>query len=93
MKLLYYPIILILMFGKLAWAGDYTQVIGLVKSINSKSIANVYIYSTVCHGDKQVEVTNPSLLQERLAEKVKLVMQINRSCTKVIIGQNIRGPQ
>ncbi len=86
-------VIFLFMLSITAKAGNYTQVIGLVESIKSKNIANVYIYSRVCNGNREVEVENPSLLRQGFVKKVKLVMQINQSCTRVIIGPNIRGPQ
>jgi len=73
-------------------AFGYTLVVGKIISVN-KNTAQIDVLSKMCHGKHAVTVKNPQAIPINLIHKVNFLMQIDKTCSSVIIGKTNRGPE
>jgi hypothetical protein len=73
-------------------AFGYNLVAGKIISVN-KNTAQVDVLSKMCHGKRTVTVKNPQAILINLIHKVNFLMQIDKTCSSVIIGKTNRGTQ
>ncbi|MGE4547106.1 MAG: hypothetical protein AB7E28_04960 [Desulfurella sp.] len=90
-KLLWVSVVLAVMLGSVSAFG-YTLVVGKILSVN-KNTAQIEVLSKLCHGKRTVTVKNPQAIPINLIHKVNFLMQIDKTCSTIIIGNTNRGPQ
>jgi len=90
-RLVWCLIALFLMLSSINAFG-YTLVVGKIISVN-KNTAQVDVLSKMCHGKHSVTVKNPQTIPINLIHKVNFLMQIDKTCSSVIIGKTNRGPE
>lgn len=84
-------VVFILLLNNISAFG-YTLVVGKIMFVN-KNTAQIKILSKLCHGTHTVIVKNPQVIRLNLIHKVNFIMQIDKNCSSVIIGNTNRGPQ
>ncbi|OSS42783.1 hypothetical protein DESAMIL20_389 [Desulfurella amilsii] len=84
-------IVLAIMLSSISAFG-YTLVVGKIISVD-KNTAQIEILSKLCHGKHTVTVKNPQAIPVNLIHKVNFLMQIDKNCSSVVIGNTNRGPQ
>jgi hypothetical protein len=84
-------IVLFLVLNSISAFGS-TLVVGKIISLN-KNTAQIEVLSKVCHGKRTVTVKNPQAIPINLIHKVNFLMQIDKTCSSVVIGNTNRGPE